>query len=131
MCARGGQADGALVPFAAHASEGGSMPTDEADPAKRSARRARPVVGIEELLRRYRRRRTVALRDRLVEHHRSAVEAMARRLCGRLPPCVDAQDLVHAGIWGLMQAIDKFQPARSEVFATFARIRVRGAMLDE
>src|SRR5262245_14161769 len=131
MCARGGQAVEALVPFAARASEGGSsMPTDEADPAKRSARRARPV-GVEELLRRYCRRRTVALRDRLVEHHRTAVEAMARRLCGRLPPCVDAQDLVHAGIWGLMQAIDKFQPARSEVFATFARIRVRGAMLDE
>ncbi len=106
------------------------MRTDADVPLPRDEARAQ-LPATEELLRRYRRRRTVALRDQLVERHRATVESMARRLAGRLPPCVDAQDLVHAGIWGLMQAIDKFEPARSELFATFARIRVRGAMLDE
>ncbi len=107
------------------------MPDGNAeDPQERGPRRRR-AVGTEELLRRYRRRKSISLRDQLVEQQRTTVEAMARRLAGRLPPCVDPQDLVHAGIWGLMQAIDKFDPARCEVFATFARIRVRGAMLDE
>jgi RNA polymerase sigma factor for flagellar operon FliA len=129
MRAVGGQVDGALgQPPPVRSMEGGSMSTDED-----SERGPRPIRAdtAEELLRRYRRRRSVLLRDQLVERHRSMVEAMARRMASRLPPCVDAQDLVHAGIWGLMQAIDKFQPTRSEVFATFARIRVRGAMLDE
>ncbi|MGE3173568.1 MAG: sigma-70 family RNA polymerase sigma factor [Planctomycetota bacterium] len=124
------------------------MPIDDDDSAKRGLRKARgrlndatTVAGsrpsptakpsTEDLLRRYRRRRTTVLRDLLVERHRATVEAMARRLSARLPACVDSQDLVHAGIWGLMQAIDKFEPQRSEHFATFARIRVRGAMLDE
>jgi RNA polymerase sigma factor for flagellar operon FliA len=116
--------------------EGGlRMPTDD-DPAPRpGAPRARPAAAAraatEDLLRRYRRRRSVLLRDLLVERHRTIVEAMARRLALRLPPSVDAQDLVHAGIWGLMQAIDKFEPRRCDQFTAFMRIRVRGAMLDE
>ncbi len=105
------------------------MQTEEMLPRLGSApRRDGPL---EELLRRYRRRRTPQMRDQIVECMRPTVEAMARRLSSRLPPCVDAQDLVHAGMWGLMQAIDKFDSARCEQFATFARIRVRGAMLDE
>jgi RNA polymerase sigma factor for flagellar operon FliA len=111
------------------------MPTDD-DPAPRAgAPRARPAAAAraatEDLLHRYRRRRSVLLRNLLVERHRAIVEAMARRLALRLPPSVDAQDLVHAGIWGLMQAIDKFEPLRCNQFTAFMRIRVRGAMLDE
>src|SRR5262245_23487811 len=131
MRAVGGQAGSARgVAPPPRASEGGSsMPTDD-DLGKRGSRSSR-AVGTEELLRRYRRRRSVLLRDQLVEQQRRTVAAMARRLASRLPPCVDEQDLVHAGIWGLMQAIDKFEPQRCEQFATFMRIRVRGAMLDE
>lgn len=95
------------------------------------ARSAASVVATEELLRRYRRRRLVALRDLLVERHRGVVESMARQLALRLPPSVDPQDLVHAGIWGLIQAIEKYEPERCDQFLAFLRIRVRGAMLDE
>lgn len=102
------------------------MPTDEDAVAPK-----RGAVGTEELLRRYRRRPTVRVRDLLVERHRQIVESMARSLMRRLPPSVDSQDLVHAGIWGLMQALEKFEPQRSDQFSTFMRIRVRGAMLDE
>lgn len=73
----------------------------------------------------------LVLRDELVERHRSIVESMAHLLAARLPPSVDPQDLVHAGIWGLMQAIDSYQPERCDQFTAFLRIRVRGAMLDE
>ncbi|GAB4141705.1 MAG: FliA/WhiG family RNA polymerase sigma factor [Planctomycetota bacterium] len=85
----------------------------------------------KELLRRYARRRSVAIRNRLVEMHRDIVEAIARSLALRLPPTVDLQDLIHAGMWGLMQAIDKYDATRSDQFIPFMRIRVRGAMLDE
>jgi RNA polymerase sigma factor FliA len=85
----------------------------------------------EDLLRRYRLRGSTALRDQVVERHREIVESMARGLAQRLPPSVDAQDLVHAGMWGLMQAVASYEPARCDQFSAFMRIRVRGAMLDE
>ncbi|MBL9078325.1 MAG: sigma-70 family RNA polymerase sigma factor [Planctomycetes bacterium] len=85
----------------------------------------------EDLLRRYRLRGSPALRDRVVERHRGVVESMAHGLALRLPRSVDAQDLVHAGMWGLMQAIASYEPERCEHFQPFMRIRVRGAMLDE
>ena len=85
----------------------------------------------EDLLRRYRLRGSTKLRDRVVERHRTAVEAMAQGLATRLPRSVDAQDLVHAGMWGLMQAIASYEPERCDQFSAFMRIRVRGAMLDE
>ena len=85
----------------------------------------------EQLLRRYRKTRAVAVRNVLIERHRSVVEAMARAMAARVPRSVDPQDLVHAGMWGLMQAIDKYDPQRCDQFLAFLRIRVRGAMLDE
>jgi RNA polymerase sigma factor for flagellar operon FliA len=85
----------------------------------------------ESILHRYRRGRSTALRDLVLERHRSIVEGMARGLAARLPPSVDPRDLVHAGMWGLMQAIANYEPERCDQFTAFMRIRVRGAMLDE
>ena len=82
----------------------------------------------EDLLRRHRRAPSRSLLSRIVERQRPAVEAMASSLVARLPRSVDAQDLVHAGLWGLMQAIDSYEPARCDQFSAFMRIRVRGAM---
>jgi RNA polymerase sigma factor for flagellar operon FliA len=89
------------------------------------------ALATDELLARYRARPDCALRNVLVERHRDLVEAMARQLASRLPSSVDSQDLVHAGIWGLMHSIDVYDPARCDAFTAFLRIRVRGAMLDE
>jgi len=86
---------------------------------------------LDALLRGYRSRRSVSLRNRIMERCRSIVEGMARTLATRLPRSVDPQDMVHAGMWGLMQAIDKYEPERCDQFTAFMRIRVRGAMLDE
>jgi RNA polymerase sigma factor for flagellar operon FliA len=102
--------------------------------AARSRARGLPAAGdesTEDLLRRYRLRGTPSLRDRVVERHRSVVESMAHGLAMRLPRSVDTQDLVHAGMWGLMQAIASYEPERCDRFQAFMRIRVRGAMLDE
>jgi len=85
----------------------------------------------EQLLERYRLRRSRAILDEVVERHRSVVESMAFTLATKLPRSVDVQDLAHAGMWGLMQAITSFEPERCNSFESFMRQRVRGAMLDE
>lgn len=85
----------------------------------------------EDLLARYRRKPTTVVRNELIERHRPEVEAMARSLATRLPRSVDVDDLTHAGLWGLVQAIDKFRADRGAPFRPFMRPRVRGAMLDE
>src|SRR5690606_19752073 len=74
--------------------------------------RARRSTSSELLLARYHRKPTVALRNLLIERHRKDVEQVAHALAQRLPRSVDVDDLVHAGIWGLMQAIEKFRAER-------------------
>lgn len=85
----------------------------------------------EALLARYRRSPSVKIRNQLIESHRVVVEEIARALRVRLPRSVDLHDLVHAGTWGLMQAIENYRAERGHSFRPFMRIRVRGAMLDE
>lgn len=101
------------------------------DPSVRSRKRVPVGATTEQLLERYRLRRSGAILDEVVERHRGAVESMAFALAAKLPRSVDVQDLAHAGMWGLMQAIGSFQPERCDSFESFMRIRVRGAMLDE
>lgn len=85
----------------------------------------------EQLLARYHKRPDSTLRNQLIERHRPEVEAMARSLAMRLPRSVDLDDLTHAGLWGLVQSIDKFRADVGSPFRPFMRPRVRGAMLDE
>ena len=101
------------------------------DAGARSGDPLLPGVTTEHLLERYRLRRSREILDLVVERYRTIVESMAHNLASRLPRSVDAQDLVHAGMWGLMQAISSFEPDRCDSFPAFMRIRVRGAMLDE
>jgi len=88
-------------------------------------------MDVEDALRRYRRRKSPRLRDQVVAELHATVDSMARRLSSRLPPSVDLHDLVHAGVSGLIQAIENYDPALCDQFAAFAKIRIRGAMLDE
>jgi RNA polymerase sigma factor for flagellar operon FliA len=97
----------------------------------RSRKRVPVNATTEQLIDRYRLRRSGAILDEVVERHRAAVDAMAFALVAKLPRSVDVQDLAHAGMWGLMQAIGSYRPERCDSFESFMRIRVRGAMLDE
>jgi RNA polymerase sigma factor for flagellar operon FliA len=69
-------------------------------------------------------------RDWLVVHYASLVKFVAGRLAAGLPKTVDTGDLVSAGVFGLMNAIDKFDPANGAKFETYAIPRIRGAILD-
>lgn len=72
-----------------------------------------------------------AEKDRLILEHSSMVRFMAARLMGKLPDCISQDDLYSAGIIGLIDAINKYNPATGIPFRSYAKIRVRGAMLDE
>lgn len=69
-------------------------------------------------------------REWLVVHYASLVKFVAGRLGAGLPRSVDTGDLVSAGVFGLMNAIDRFDPAQGAKFETYAIPRIRGAILD-
>lgn len=69
-------------------------------------------------------------RSQLVESHLPKVRYIADRIAAKLPPSVERDDLYGAGVIGLIEAADRFDPARGIAFTTFAELRVRGAILD-
>lgn len=69
-------------------------------------------------------------RERLLAENLSEVRYIARRIHDRLPSHVQFEDLVHAGILGLIDAVDKFDPAKNVQLKSYARFRIRGAILD-
>lgn len=70
------------------------------------------------------------IRDELVIENLSLVKHQARRLEAVLPDFISREDLESYGLIGLMQAIDRFDSERGVEFSTFARRRIRGAMID-
>jgi RNA polymerase sigma factor for flagellar operon FliA len=64
-------------------------------------------------------------------HHFKLVKRIAAHFRGRLPAAIEHSDLIQAGIVGLMEAIEAFDETRGNDFETFAKLRIRGAMLDE
>ena len=71
------------------------------------------------------------LRNQLLEHYLPVVKYNAERIWSRLPDGVELDDLISAGIFGLMSAIDAFDLSRGVKFETYCAPRIRGAMLDE
>jgi RNA polymerase sigma factor for flagellar operon FliA len=69
-------------------------------------------------------------REAIIVQHLTHVYALAKRLRSQVPPCITLDDLIGAGTIGLLQAADRFQPSRGLQFATYAKHRIRGAMLD-
>lgn len=69
--------------------------------------------------------------DRLVEQYAPLVKRIAYHLLGRLPSSVQVEDLMQAGMIGLLEASRKFDFGKGASFETYAGIRIRGAMLDE
>ncbi|WP_232212963.1 FliA/WhiG family RNA polymerase sigma factor [Saccharomonospora saliphila] len=71
------------------------------------------------------------VRDRLVLHYAPLVKYVAGRVGTGLPTHVDVADLIQSGIFGLVDAIEKFDPERGLRFETYAMQRIRGAILDD
>lgn len=68
--------------------------------------------------------------ERVLLEHLPIVRFLARRIHERLPQHVDIEDLVSAGVVGLLDAFAKFDPAKKVQFRSYAQFRIRGAILD-
>ncbi|APU13849.1 RNA polymerase, sigma 28 subunit, SigD/FliA/WhiG [Actinoalloteichus sp. GBA129-24] len=119
---------------------GGPQTRDAAGPRQRvpstarsdAAERSADVeAGIVALWRAYGGQRQRVLRDRLVLHYAPLVKYVAGRVGTGLPSHVDVADLIQSGIFGLVDAIEKFEPERGLKFETYAMQRIRGAILDD
>ncbi|MEN6309539.1 MAG: FliA/WhiG family RNA polymerase sigma factor, partial [Anaerohalosphaeraceae bacterium] len=70
-------------------------------------------------------------RNAIMEHYLSLVKYTADRICAKLPDKVELDDLVSAGIFGLKDAIEAYDPGRGVKFETYCTPRIRGSILDE
>jgi RNA polymerase sigma factor for flagellar operon FliA len=69
-------------------------------------------------------------RERLLLEHLPQVKYIARRIHDRLPAQVLLEDLIHAGVVGLIDAVEKFDPNKKVLLKSYAKFRIRGAILD-
>ncbi len=87
--------------------------------------------GVEDVWRRFKRCGTAGLRNTLMEIYLPIVRYNAERIGAKLPHEIDGDDLISAGVFGLMDAIDAFDLERGVKFETYCAPRIRGAILDE
>jgi len=73
---------------------------------------------------------TIADRNQLVLRHYPMARAIACRIHQRLPKAVELDDLISAGVTGLLEAIDRYDPTRKVPFETYAKHRIHGAVVD-
>ena len=117
LSSRGGHRGGGRQ--AARHAEPSGLPTQYDD---------RPIA---EIWREYQMTHAEPLRNYLMEKYLPLVRYNAERIYARLPDEVDLQDLISAGMFGLMDAIDAFDLERGVKFETYCAPRIRGAVLDE
>ncbi|MGE0481199.1 MAG: FliA/WhiG family RNA polymerase sigma factor [Phycisphaerae bacterium] len=86
---------------------------------------------LQDAWREYKRTGDDDLRNRLLEHYLYLVKYTAERIGSKLPDEVDVDDLMSAGIFGLVDALDAFDLGRGVKFETYCAPRIRGAILDE
>src|SRR5271170_990214 len=88
-------------------------------------------IDVQQLWRDYKTEPAIEHRNQLVEMYLPLVKYNAERIWSRLPDGVDLDDLISAGVFGLMDAIEAFDLERGVKFETYCVPRIRGAMLDE
>jgi RNA polymerase sigma factor for flagellar operon FliA len=71
------------------------------------------------------------MRNQIIMDYAPLIKYIAQKIGARLPSNIDVDDLFSAGVIGLMDAIDKYDPSRDNKFKTYAEFRIRGAILDE
>lgn len=86
---------------------------------------------LQELWRLYKESGEPEIRDKLIVHYAPLVKYVAGRVSTGLPANIEQADLVSYGIFGLIDAISKFEPGRQIKFETYAINRIKGAIIDE
>ncbi|MDI6712974.1 MAG: sigma-70 family RNA polymerase sigma factor, partial [Anaerosomatales bacterium] len=90
-----------------------------------------PLSDVERCWAAYKQTGDPEARERLIINYSPLVKYVAGRLSSNLPQTVDTADLISYGVFGLIDAIDKFEPDRGIKFETYAIARIKGAIIDE
>ena len=77
------------------------------------------------------RKKTAVHREKLITEYLPYVKRIVHRLAMHLPSSIDIDDLMNVGVIGLIQAVDRYDPARDNKFITYAVFRIKGAVLSE
>jgi RNA polymerase sigma factor for flagellar operon FliA len=85
----------------------------------------------EELWSMYRNDKDPAIRDAFIRQYAPLVKYVAGKVAASMPNTVEFEDLVGFGVFGLLDAIEKFDPEKNVKFKTYAVTRIRGAIFDE
>jgi len=85
----------------------------------------------DELWQRYRKTKDPAIRETFIKQYAPLVKYVAGKVAMGMPHNVEFDDLVGYGVFGLMDAIDKYDPEKNVKFKTYAVTRIRGAIFDE
>jgi len=93
--------------------------------------RAEIEAALKELWAEFKETKDARLRERLILHYSPLVKYVAGRVGVGLPPNIEQADLVSYGIFGLIDAIEKFDLTRAIKFETYAISRIKGAIIDE
>lgn len=88
------------------------------------------IANASQLWRRYKEHHDEEARRELIEHYAPLVKYVAGRLAIHMPNNVELEDLESYGAFGLLDAIEKFDPQRDVKFETYATTRIRGAIID-
>lgn len=88
------------------------------------------TVGMDKAWERFKRYGDPQARNQIIERYAYLVKITAGRVVTSLPPTLDREDLVSAGIMGLIKAVDQFDPSRQVKFETYAIALIRGAILE-
>src|SRR5262245_41946076 len=70
-------------------------------------------------------------KERFILEYAPMIKYIAHRIAARLPHHIRPEDFMNAGVIGLIDALEKYDPSRDNTFKTYAEFRIRGAMLDE
>lgn len=70
-------------------------------------------------------------REQMIIKHLPFVKRIVNGIAAHIPRSVETEDLINAGVIGLIQAVERFDPTRNNKFATFATFRIKGAVLSE
>src|SRR5579862_5259007 len=87
-------------------------------------------MGVQSVSVRRREKISRQVRDQIVLEHLPLVKAIAIRVHENLPVHVDLDDLIHAGVLGLFDAVVKFDATKNVAFHAYAKHRIKGAILD-
>lgn len=107
------------------------IPEKTPEPVAQEKVEAKEALDIRAIWRQYRKEPTEELRNVLMEQYLHIVRFNAERIRTKLPTEVDVDDLISAGMFGLIDAIDAFDIDRGVKFETYCSPRIRGAILDE